>query len=80
MIDYRTEEHLRCFDLFVVRVSRPNLAEGGHSNFITRSIGNTNGLLRVVFGHFLYINFIYAIGLGCTFSHEAIFAFFKYLR
>ena len=49
-----------------------NLAE--RSNFTTRNIGNTN-VVRVVSGHILHVDFIYAIGFGCMSSCEELFAF-----
>ena len=48
-----------------------NLAE---RYITTRNIGITYGL-RVVYGHILHADFIYAIGLGCMSSCEELFAF-----
>ena len=49
-----------------------NLAE--RSNLTTRNIGNTN-VVRVVSGHILHVDFIYAIGVGRMSSCEELFAF-----
>jgi len=46
----------------------------GRGQILSRNIGNTN-VVRVVSGHILHADFIYAIGLWCMSSCEEVFAF-----